>query len=462
MFYRSTLGLAALLVAVAAGAILPSAAIAQRARLAEGPATNVEAKILCKGEMAPSCTGTMTQQDSIQRYEFELQVQDTINEEAITDAVVRFHPTSGTLVGDSVRRVGPDGRVRAMWLRLQGKGTVGIGVDVRPAAGSPRSYSATGYLRLVPPEEASASLLRLKTTQTFPPAAFENTTLRRPMIVEIRKVAAPDDIVGTPITSDAECRKHRLVFRGTAGKMTPDTAVPGVYKARPFGTPESRNALGCRAEAEWSIAAGEGLRQARVDLVAGRGYEQVNQEPLRWDVRARLVPRFVLGAVIRGDEKYDAREDGDAVTYRVERTENGTKIAFDSIHPGTVTYKRSDRFSTGVMVGVSAPIPAGWTDWLTVVGGVDLTSPLDHQYLGLSVLRPFDVSDGLPLNVALLAHFGRADVLQRPGDCRAQISSVAGAEPCATEESRRLRGVGLLFSIDAGSLLAEAIKKLGT
>jgi hypothetical protein len=459
---RRAVTLARVLMFGAAGAALPSAAGAQATPAVPPRATPISVAIDCKGPLSATCTGTMTEADSVQRFEIELQVTDA-NNQGVPGAAVRLHPTSGTIVGDSNRHAGPDGVVRALWLRPQGSGSVGIGVDARSVANSSQAFSATRYIQLTPPKAADPARLILDRRQTFPSAAFENTTLRQPMIVEIRAAASASDTVGTPIELLSECQSHRVVFRGSAGTMTPDTAMPEVYSAKAANAPADSFRLGCRAQSHWTLGAGVGPREARVSIVPGKGFQAASRVPDVWEVRTRPVPRFVLGAVYRLDNPYEARDDGDAVTYRVERTRiDGTKISFDSTDPGTVSRKRTGSHSAGVMVGVASAIPTRWTEWLTVILGMDLTSPLDHQYLGLSILRLLDQPETLPLDIGFLAHFGRIDVLERPLDCRAQVSSVKGAEPCDTDTHWRFRGVGVMFSIDAGTLVAEAIKKIGS
>jgi hypothetical protein len=409
-----------------------------------------------------SCTGEMVQADSMQRFEVHLQLSETGGLRAgVAGAVVRLRASSGTIVGDSTTS-GPDGTIRALWFRKRSTDGVGIGVEAYNPEKADRRYSTLSYIQLKPPTPTT-TLLRFDETQTFPLAGFENTTLRRPMIVEIRTQTSAADTEGKPIINPVECQAHRVVFRGSAGTMTPDSAVPEVYAARDANDPNAKFELGCRAQAYWSLGAGAGPREARVSLVPGSGHTLAQQAPYRWDVRARSVPRFVLGAVLRRDEPYVGRDDGDEVTLRVERKlPDGTTISFDSTDPGTVTVDSVGSTSWGVMVGVSSSIPTGYTNRLTVIGGVDLTSPLDHQYLGLSMFRVLDLPETLPIDLSVLAHFGKTNVLKRPDDCRQGISTVHGEEPCATDERRGLRGVAFMFSIDAGTLLADAIKKLGT
>lgn len=110
------------------------------------------------------------------------------------------------------------------------------------------------------------------------------------------------------------------------------------------------------------------------------------------------------------------------------------------------------------MVGVTTPI-VPHVQWLQVTAGVGLEKPRDHWYVGLSLARLRGIfPEGFPLDIHALAHVGRIQQVRNPGACEAGT----GTDPCATDARVLVRGGTLMLSIDGGTLLTEAIRKLGS
>jgi hypothetical protein len=307
---------------------------------------------------------------------------------------------------------------------------------------------------------------REQTSQTFPAAAYTDARLSRPMIVEIVELRGPRDTAAL-IKPDV-CQLQRVVFRREAatGTMTPDTATASVYAARdrPWLGTTSPDPFkeGCFAGAVWQVGSSSGQQRAQAVLLPGPGY-RTSTLPRLAQTMVRPRPRVILGAVVHHDAEYLGVDIDTTRVYRIERMVNGEKVSFDSA-ARTVSVDSVGSSSTGALAGVSVPIPLhtgtpldGLLHRLTITAGVDPENPRKHQYLGLSVLHFVPgVPETFPLELHLLGHFGKITELRRPDDCRLKV----GEDPCETRTHWEHRGFAASLSFDAGTVIADVIKKL--
>jgi hypothetical protein len=407
-----------------------------------------------------ACLARPARVGEMQRAEIRLRVVDGSGN-AVAAVPLHFRPSSGSIVGDTTTSA--SGEVSVLWFRVAHADSAGIVARITVHADTPAG-PLVQFIEVRP----ITTELTIRLAQSFPRAAFVNTPLRRPGIVEIMTVVGGNSI---PISDPEICRAQRVTFRkeGDAGTLTPDTAAGTVYRARERQSifhewNNAQDKFGCFATAAWQTSASTGRQRVHATLIPGPEYRTAAPRMTSIAV-VRPAPRFVLGAVGRWDHSYFGSDEGTPRTYRVERLlPNGEKALFDSVAT-PVSVDSVNGWSIATMAGVSVPIPfrsdsrfRRVAEHVTLTVGVDPADPRKDQYAGLSLL-PFVQSfpETFPLQLDLLAHFGKIPELVSPQNCAA----LTGPDPCETDSRHGFRGMALSLSFDASTLLADVIKKLG-
>lgn len=441
-------------------------------------------QIECIEPLTTGCTASIAPGDSIQRMHLVFRV--TRSEQAVPGAVVGLSATSGSVHPKSVV-ADSDGNARAIWLREKGASEVAIAVEARDSVGRAAVTSV-----LLQPSGGPQLELVGRVGFDHRLSGFESTPLHPRLIVEIRRQVTADSSI--PFSDSAACNKQRVVFRtlGKSGSILPDTAVPLVYETahrlhplESYGEP----AKGCFARAYWTLGEKPGVRFGQAELIT-RGADRVAQPPLRAEALARALPSFLLGAVLsRETHEYFRLREGTEETIQVQRTSpEGSILKYDSIVPGTASLDSLEkRWSPMAMVGISSPIITSQT-WLRLTAGVSVASPTDDWFLGSSFFHllalPHAVTgwlpwlgrglwpeserwaiarEALPIDIHLLSHWGRTMEVVNADACKARDADPERvAAPCSTEPRHGLKGWAVMLSIDAGTVLSEVIKKLGS
>lgn len=406
---------------------------------AQGPVLECDGALTATGG---ACRATVAGADSMQHQELLLRV--TLNGAPLPGTIVRFQATSGTVRPDSTL-TDPNGRARALWIRSRGADPVGIAAEAVTTAGA-----ALRYIQLTP-RSAPAKRLVIVPWTGIDQSWFEKSPLRGPVDVQIMRLTGSDS---TEITDEADCRAQRVAFTrsgAAAGTVSPDTATADIYELGDTGR------TGCFVEADWTLGEGPGRKHIHATLVPGSGYRSATRST-EIQATARALPRLIGGIVYAGSRGYVGVKPGSQRTIRVERPlTDGTTLAYDSVVSGPAAIDSvSGAGEAAAFVGVSIPIIPAW-HWFAVAAGVDLANPRDDWYAGISMARLIGgvSTEALPVDLHLVGHWGRDPVLQDPDAC-------ATGEGCRTENETRYKGIGVLLSIDAGSLFAELIKKLSS
>jgi hypothetical protein len=451
--------LARVLVAVLLAAAFPAApARAQDAATPALPQGAASPVLECSTPQPEdgTCVVVPETQGSLQRAHILLRLvpqQDSVR--------LRYRTSSGALAGDTI--TGDGGQARLVWYRPVQPDSVGAKARISVEALT-RSGPVVQYIEVRPPTRE----LVTRVTQTFSPVASPGATLSRPMIVEIREVVDGDTLA---ITDPEICRRQRIAFRGqgAVGTFTPDTAVGVVYSAVPPGGRARDFEVGCFAAAGWKVGDGTGRQRVRPVLVPSAGYTAAPDpeavRALQAQPLVRILPRFIVGPVLRHSGDFVGREAGDGRVIRVERhLETGEKIAYDSI-PRPDAPQVVGGSSLRSMVGMSVPLTfrspvprdRGFFERLTLTVGVNPEDPRRDQYFGVSLFHLFNwVPETYPIELHFLGHAGSIDRLVDRPACRDQI----GPNPCRTERKHLFRGIALSGSIDAGSVIADVVRKL--
>jgi hypothetical protein len=402
--------------------------------------------ITCPGESSVPvqgavCTATITGADPLQTLPVRVRITD--GNTGIAGAVVRFRATSGTVLPDSVAS-DAEGYAQTLWYRAGGTDAAAIAVDARTQRGS--------AFREIRAAKAPAPRYALRTHSGDGASWFEKAPLRHPVVVEILRADAP---VGTSryITAEDSCASIRVAFtRVASGSLTPDTARATVDSAEVGENPDR---LGCFARAYWTLGEGAGRRHVRAALVGGSATAANNN--LTYEAYARALPRLIGGILVTYNRSFLGARSAGERTVRVERLlPDGSKLAYDStFSTGRDTINSVDgNFGPAAFVGVSTPVVPRWHRF-AVTFGVDPGSIDRNWYAGISLLRiPGGLAvESLPVDIHLLGHWGRTDVLVNRTAC-------AERGECRTEDDVHWHGFAAMLSVDASSLLTELIKKL--
>lgn len=447
-----TIALASLLLTAAASAqTQPDPAVEPGARgplqiVCTGPEWNTE---------APSCGATVSNADLLQQRVLRLRVVDA-DGRGVGDALVRFRATAGAVMPDTVR-TDASGYASGLWYRTRAADPAGVTAEART-----ETQSAMRHIEITPRGAEPAKRYQVKISTGNNQAWYEKSPQRFPLVVEIRRAGKEGDTIGQPITDPVECAAQRVAFSriGTAGALTPDTTRGSVFPAserRPWWRRSpAKGGVICEARANWTLGEGAGRRHARATLLGDAVLP--SRKDVQFETVARALPRLIAGIGPTRNRGYLGAKAGEQRIVRVERQfPDGTKLAFDSTvsSPAAVDEVGSS-WSVAPIVGVSAAVIPR-LERFSLTAGVSLTSPQDDWYAGFSLLRPFGRlgMEGLPIDVHLLGHWGRRAVLANVDACRTEGS-------CRTEEDVMWHGAAAMVSIDAGSLVADLIKKLGS
>lgn len=468
-------------------AAVPHAAPAQPSAAAASPPSATLA-IVCEPPRdmttplpAPGadCTASVASQEAPQAAVVRLRLTGLAPAERVAPrALVRFTATDGHLTADTAR-VDAEGVVTVVWTRAKGA-TAPVMLAITATA--PGGRTAARVLTLTPAAVRRATL-RLSAATGTPQAGYEKSVLRFPLVVEIldaNPAAGRDSIV----TDSTFCRAQRVVFRraSAGGSITPDTSLAVVEQSfRPTASARRRAELGvfqsdtigrgagagkrrygCFARSNWTLGEGPGYQDVRAVLVPG-DTTTPSGTPVLFSGLARSLPKIVAGYAGAYDRRYLALSPSATRIVRVERPDvGGGSVAFDStvkLGRDTVVSRGDDWRSTAVL-GVSfAPRPR-WRSITTFVG-VGAADPANDWYLGLSAFRlarrlsqAVPETEGLIFDTFFIVNVGRPEMLKDADACAAAPSA------CETVRPTRLRGIGVMASLDAGSLIGDVFKKL--
>jgi hypothetical protein len=385
-----------------------------------------------------SCQADLPNTLTVQSKTIELQVVKPGT--VMTDAIkVKFKASSGIVHPESTF-ADPQGVARATWFRTRAVDTAAVAVDLSSAKGT-----AVGLLTLAP-DAVSLVGLRLEPRDGDNQSWFTGSMLRDPARFEIRRITPEGPLA---IEKEADCAAHRVSFLATAaaGAVSPDTMIATVQQI------DSR--LGCYVQVYWTLGPGPGPRRIRATLIPGAGFRS---ESRFVEVRAlsRTLPKLVGGLALVQRREFLGLKPGVSRSVKVEQPRpDGTKISYDSIvnGAGSVDTIRNTLAAVAVFVGLTGPVIPGWQRF-SATAGVDLGAPRDRWYVGLSVLRLIDrATESFNFDIHAVFHWSKDAVLVDPTAC-----GTGGS--CKTEKNTRFQGVGLLATLDAGTILADLIKKL--
>lgn len=370
----------------------------------------------------------------------------------VPGAVVRFRATSGTLLPDSTSS-DASGFAWTLWTRPQGRDTATVVVQARSGANSTMSLVRVGPP--APTVQLGMDVWRVSR------GWFEKNPLPQPAVIHIYQLREGNP-TPQPVDS-ATCAAQRVAFArvpGT-GSVAPDTSTATEYLIANslFQNlqPDSlrQQARGCFAVTNWTLGEGAGDRSLRATLIPSAAARVVRGQGTEIRTISRSLPRLVGGAAVAWRRSYVGVSQKDRVV-RIERTlPDGSTMAFDTTLKGTATVDSiSGDPQPAAFVGVSSALVPSWRR-ISATVGVDLRNPAHDWYGGISFLRLARglSTEGLPIDLHLLAHVGRSQVLRDPLACQQGVS-------CETSDRIRFHGLGGMLSVDASSLFSELIKKI--
>lgn len=364
-----------------------------------------------------------------------------ISSRPIPKATIHFYTTSGRLVPDS-STTDAMGIAFTTWYRDKSGTPAIISVDART-----NTSGAFAQIALAVPDHAAqyGLLMNEKTDQQN---GFEKAPLGSPIEVQLIRYAENADAKdGAPVADREKCPNYKVAFAQFGkGFISPDTAVMWYDDDR----------HGCFAYANWTLPEGAGNRDAKATLV-GSGVRP-SGSTVEFEAYARALPRVIGGLVVTRYAGYMGVKKGSTVTAKVERVlPDGTKFTRDTtlqVSRDTLQEVEAE-WRPAAVIGVSVPIVPRW-HWLSATSGVDLNSPTRDWYFGVSAVRPFGrlTSEALPVDAHIMIHVGRSEIVKDETRCSAEAE-------CTTRLRTRLQGLAGMISVDASSLVAEMLKKLG-
>ena len=276
---------------------------------------------------------------------------------------------------------------------------------------------------------------------------YEKNNLRRALTVEIQDGSDSD---GKIINSEGVCLAQRVAFstRG-GGTITPDTAFAELAS---FGGRDH-----CVAKAYLNLGDVVGKRLVRANLVAAAGYN-VAHNTAEMHATSRSLPQLVSGVGFNPRTQYYGMSGGSKKTYHVERAgDDGRTITYDSV---ATTSAAPNKLAGDVDVvafgGITMPIPLKFTSRVAITGGVNLADFKDDWYLGFSFMQAVgaNMNGSNAFDIHVLANFGRRDELDD------EIGCFRDSNDCHTTSRTAFRGVAVMFTIDAATVLSDLARKL--
>jgi hypothetical protein len=426
------------------------------------PLWGQELEISCVSVPAGSCQDSIQADGELQSR--SLKVSVTRKGRTASGVLVRFHATSGKVLPDSVV-TDVNGVVNASWTRAKDSSLAAITIAAISSGGS-----ATYIVPLVPRSAASKAQLVLE-NWTHTRSWFEKYQLPNRIPIAIKRVVGNARV---HIKDQKTCEAQKVVFLGNSrvGTANPDTIVGELFFIDQKGRKKSSDDIksmalqsstnlsakdtACFVFTNWTLGENPGAKELRARIIP-KGYEA----PYTLNIKgnARALPRIVGGVAMSHTKGYLGFKKGSATVYHVERPmPDGSKQTYDSTvtAPNSVDSVHSKNTASAI-AGVSIALPLWWLgnfDRLSFTGGIDLRSATDDFYAGGSLARLFGSAvEALPIDVHLLMHIGRQDLLKDPVACAASGS-------CATRKKTRIHGAALMLSADATTLISEVIKRL--
>lgn len=411
---------------------------------------------------AEACMGTVPRTGQPQMQRINVRVVQAGTTTAVQGAAVVFRTAGAEVVADTVY-TDANGDASTYWHRPRSSDP-GI-VTVEATGPQPKSPAALRIVRIMP----SDASVQIGLERWWAPTAwFEKNPLPGPVALHIFRI---DNEVERYITDDETCAAQRVVFArfGNSGNVSPDTAWGAVmaFDTMPADTVTRGSARGdtlresgsrgCFVSTRWTLGEGPGVRNLRAVLLAGGPAAVKRDGVVELEAAARGLPRLIAGPVFARRRGYYGATPRAERTLRIERYgPDSMKVSYDSTvvtRAAAVDTVQSQAVGAAFF-GVSVPaIPTLTT--LSVSAGVNMADPLNDWFAGISLVRLFAgvATEGLPVDIHLLGHFGRPSVLRDLEDCKARIS-------CATERRMTWHGLGGMISVDASSLFSDVIKKI--
>jgi len=412
--------------------------------------------------VAEACTGPVPRTDQPQMQRINVRIVQAGTTTAVQGATVVFRATGAEVVADTVY-TDANGDASTYWHRARSSDP-GL-VTVEAFGPQPKSPAALRIVRILP----SDASVQIGLERWWAPTAwFEKNPLPGPVAVHIFRI---ENGVERYITDDTVCAAQRVAFArfGNAGSVSPDTAwgavmtfdtMPAVTVTRDSAgvdTLRESGSRGCFVSTRWTLGDGPGVRNLRAALLAGGPAAVKRDGAVQLEAAARGLPRLIAGPVFARRGSYYGVTPRAERTLRIERYgPDSMKISYDSTvvtRAAAVDTVQSQAVGAAFF-GVSIPVVPTLTT-ISVSAGVNMADPLNDWFAGISLVRFFGgvATEGLPVDIHLLGHFGRPAVLRNLEECKARIS-------CATERRMMWHGLGGMISVDASSLFSDVIKKI--
>lgn len=420
-----------------------------------------------------SCHVTVARQDSLQQAVLLFKIRDL--PAGAPRPLVRVTTTSGTVSPDTARP-DPNGGVTVVWHRVQGADEAAV------AASTSTDYGPLAGVVSIVPRKIAKQAYQVRRISDGTQYGFEKTPLRKPLIVELLR---DDDGRASRIDSIGACVGLRVVFHraSSGGGITPDTSlaaiekVPEPKKTRREDAPDvlltteavhaanankaANRENGCVARGNWTLGEGVGFQDVRVTYVPTDGTTAAGQ-PAQFSALARALPKLVAGYGVSSDRRHFGANAAKTRVETIERTlPNGGKTSFDTtITLSPASIDTIDEARTKAVVGMAfAPVPRA--RFLTLFLGVGAQDPANDWYAGFSVFRlarllgkDVPETEGMLFDLHFIVNGGRDDVLVDRAAC------ISGGSCATHKKARYFRGVGAMATLDAGSILSDAFKKL--
>jgi hypothetical protein len=271
-------------------------------------------------------------------------------------------------------------------------------------------------------------------TLTVIPTTTDVTARGAPHWYEERQL--PHRIVARIKDYAGRCEDNVVAFRpvGSTAVASPDTVRAQA---------ESGD---CVARASWRLGKGVGWQHLQVSLT--------DEPSIARNVSAiaRALPRIGAGLAVSYDNRtyprLKLREDTVQVIYRLP---GDSIIVKDSVVNRASIDTTKAEASVHPTVNVDFPLVLRWRH-LRGSLAVSLLEPDRDWYAGVSILHPFIglTPEKLGVDVHLMVHFGRRDVLRNP-----TCNNDGNIKDCDVDDTFRVMGGGFIVVVD-GNLLPFA------